>query len=87
MGSTAILDSATGVCCKLQQEKDVTVRWLRCMPIMRVLAVMRVSSLWRMQLGEVMDQVWTRDRQEREECQEGSARAETHALDAHGFPP
>jgi hypothetical protein len=81
MGSTAILDSATGVCCKLQQEKDVTVRWLRCMPIMRV------SSLWRMQLGEVMDQVWTRDRQEREECQKGSTRTETRALDAHDFPP
>jgi len=64
----------------LQQEKDVTVRRLRCM------ASMRVPSLLRMRLGEVMDQMWTRDRQEREECQEGSARTETHTLDAHVFP-
>jgi hypothetical protein len=57
------------------------------MPIVRMLAVVRVLVLWQMHLSEVMDQVWTRDRQEREECQEGSKHTETRALDAHACPP
>jgi hypothetical protein len=65
----------------LPQEKDGTVRHLRCMAIMRVL------RLSRMQLGKVVDQMWTRDRQERKECQYDSKCTKTHTLDTPVFPP
>ena len=54
---------------------------------MRVLVSVGVLvSVW-MQLGEVVDQVWTGYRQQCKEDQDGRERAETHAVDAHVFPP
>ena len=66
----------------LQQEEDQTVRpWLG-LAIMRV----RVAVLW-MLLEEVMHQVRTRHRQEGQERQDDTERAETTASPAHLSPP
>ena len=57
------------------------------MAVMRVLISVCVLVLLRMQLGEVVDQVWTGYRQQCKEDQDGRERTETHAFDAHVFPP
>lgn len=54
---------------------------------MRVLISVCVLVLLRMQLSEVVDQVWTGYRQKRQEDQDGRERTETHAFDAQVFPP
>lgn len=58
----------------LHQEEDETVRTRRRMLSRRMMTILGVMVLLGMQFGEVMHQVWTRHRQQRQERQDGPER-------------
>lgn len=52
-----------------------------------MMLLMGVMRRWRMELSEVMDQVWARNRQEREKHHQGSKRTQAHTCCAQALSP